>query len=109
MQNTADRLRVIALSSHLCSLDLSVGVTRRRLLMFGCWKKHRQRIDDAAFRPAHAESRPWMACGGEPGMDEYGLLARHCRAPVLMPGALRRAGGAAQRRDRKSTRLNSSH
>src|SRR3546814_8162848 len=31
-------------------------------------------------------------------MDEHGLLARHCRAPVRMPGALRRAGGAAQRR-----------
>src|SRR3546814_14964611 len=28
-------------------------------------------------------------------MDEHGLLARHCRAPERMPGALRRAGGAA--------------
>ena len=32
------------------------------------------------------------------GQDEHGLLARHCRASVRMPGALRRAGGAAVRR-----------
>src|SRR3546814_5391256 len=56
------------------------------------------RIAEAASRPGDAESRPWMACGGESDMDEHGLLARHCRAPVRMPGALRRAGGAAQRR-----------
>src|SRR3546814_11156880 len=35
-----------------------------------------------------------MACGGSSGMDEHGLLARHCRAAVRMPGALRRAGGS---------------
>src|SRR3546814_4062563 len=32
-------------------------------------KKPRQRIADAASRPGDAESRPWMACGGESGMD----------------------------------------
>src|SRR3546814_5635779 len=32
-------------------------------------KKPRQRIAEAASRPGDAESRPWMACGGESGMD----------------------------------------
>src|SRR3546814_18383143 len=29
----------------------------------------RRRIAEAASRPGYAESRPWMACGGESGMD----------------------------------------
>src|SRR3546814_21017086 len=33
---------------------------------------------DLAFRPGHAESRPWMACGGESGMDA-------CRAEEHAP------------------------
>src|SRR3546814_11214694 len=32
-------------------------------------KKPWQRIAGAASRPGDAESRPWMACGGESGMD----------------------------------------
>src|SRR3546814_12503264 len=29
----------------------------------------RRRIAEAASRPGYGESRPWMACGGESGMD----------------------------------------
>src|SRR3546814_15095115 len=41
-------------------------------------KKPRQRIADAASRPGDAESRPWMACGGESGLDA-------CRAEEHAP------------------------
>src|SRR3546814_17861256 len=43
-------MRISDWSSDVCSSDL-------------------QRIADAAPRPGYAESRPWMACGGESGMD----------------------------------------
>src|SRR5690606_26198500 len=42
-------------------------------------KEPRQRIAEAASRPGDAESRPWMACGGESDMDV-------CRAEEHPPG-----------------------
>src|SRR3546814_12075810 len=68
-------------SSYLCASDLTKacrgcnpdlrrsGLRARRLLIFDCREKPRQRIAEAASRPGDAESRPWMACGGESDMD----------------------------------------
>src|SRR3546814_4824649 len=68
-------------SSYLCASDLTkacrgcnpdlrrAGLRARRLLIFDCREKPRQRIAEAASRPGDAESRPWMACGGESDMD----------------------------------------
>src|SRR5688500_14561875 len=45
---------------------------------------------------------------GESDRGEHGRLARHCRASVRTPGALRRAGGAAKRRSDRAVIRNTS-
>src|SRR3546814_4410262 len=101
-------------SSYLCASDLTKacrgcnpdlrrsGLRARRLLIFDCREKPRQRIAEAASRPGVAESRPWMACGGESDMDV-------CRAGEHPPAGTPLLPKPAYGPDRKSTRLNSRH
>src|SRR3546814_20051717 len=53
-----------------CGKPRRSGSRPRRLLIFGWWKKLRQRIAEAASRQGSADSRPWMAFGGEAAREE---------------------------------------
>src|SRR3546814_548663 len=76
-------MRISDWSSDVCSSDLLRLPTT----------KPRQRIASAASRPGYAESRPWMACGGESGMDacraeEHAPVGTTlCPKPALRPPA----------------------